>query len=265
MLSCSSTVAEEDASILRVKLGQTGKVLEHNNHDLIEKAIFLRDRTDFMGDRDLINRIVTVLAVVLVLTGYAVPWIHLEGESALGYISGWFKISIFTWGFSGYHPPTIFGERAEEFSFLWVQNLQPSPSLVRALSFLGWFAPRGEYLFAGSFVFYFLATMVFLFRLSGKGKKARMAIYACGLLLASLLLFLTGVEDAITSSRLHVRAFSWEAGIYVCAISFILAAFSWHHSRAVHTAMEGVGPKSQIANTARNEGVSGSAKKDRSV
>jgi len=206
---------------------------------------------------------VAVLVVFFVLAGYTVPWVHMEGASAFGSASGPAKIDISAWGFSGHRTP-FFGERPRQSTALWVESLLSSLIAGRALYFLGW-DPRGGYLLAGSFACYLLATMVFLFRLSGKGKKARMAIYACGLLLASLLLFLTGVEDAITSSRLHVRAFSWEAGIYLCAISFILAAFSWHHSRAVHTAMEAVGPKSQIANTARNEGGSGSAQNDRSV
>ncbi len=214
-------------------------------------------------ERERISNAAVVLAVLSVVAGYAVPWVHMEGASAFGSASGRAKIDVFAWGYSG-HPTPFFGERPRQSTALWVESLLSSLIAGRALYLLGW-DPRGGYLLAGSFACYLLATMVSLFRLSGKGKKARMAIYACGFLLASLLLFLTGVEDAITSLRLHVRAFSWEAGIYVCAISFILAAFSWHHSRALPKAKEGIGNESSMVGATRNEGGSGSAQNDRSV
>lgn len=177
-----------------------------------------------MGKRDFVSRIVSVLPVLFVLAGYAVPWVHMEGESRFGAASGPAKIDIFAWGFSG-HPAPIFGRMPEQSTVLWVEFLLSSLLSGGALSFLWWDA-RGAYLLAGSSVCYLLATMISLLRLSGERKKARLAMCEGGLLLVSLLLFPIGVEDAVTGSGLHVIRFSWEPGIYLCVISLILAVSS---------------------------------------
>ena len=178
-----------------------------------------------MGKRDFVSRIVSVLRVLFVLAAYVVPWVHMERTCPwLGpFCNGPYKIDIFVWGFSAYYP-TDLPVGSGQFAVLWADLLPSSPLAGGALSFLRWFIHRGEYLFAGSFVCYLLATMVSLFQLSRSGKKARTAIYACGLLLASLLLFLIGVEDAVTSHAASLIRFSWEPGIYLCAIILILGA-----------------------------------------
>lgn len=170
------------------------------------------------------SRIVVVLALLFVLAGYAVPWIHMERTYPwLGPVpSGPHKIDIFVWGFSACRPIAFF-DGSEQFAVLWVQLLQPSPLAARAVSLLRQFSPAGEYLYAGSFVSYLLATIVSLSQLSRRGKKARAVKYTCGLLLASLLLFLTGLAIAVTYS--HLTRFSGGVGTYLCAVSLILSAF----------------------------------------
>ena len=193
-----------------------------NTGDYTETIISFEDQHYLMGKRDFISRKASVLPVLFVLAGYAVPWVHMEGESRFGAASGPARIDVFAWGFSG-HPAPIFGRMPEQSTVLWVEFLLSSLLSGRALSFLWWDA-RGAYLLAGSSACYLLATMVSLFRLSGERKKARLAMCECGLLLVSLLLFPVGVEDAVTGSGLHVIRFSWEPGIYLCVISLILAA-----------------------------------------
>lgn len=217
-------------------------------------------------ERERISRVVAVLVVFFVLAGYTVPWVHMERAYPwlTPWVNGSYEIDIFVWGFSACYPAGL-PVGSEQFAVLWVDLLPSSQVAAGALSFLRWFTHRGEYLFAGSFVCYLLATMLSLFQLSRRGKKARTAIYAFGLPLASLLLFLIGVEDAVTSHAASLIGFSWEAGVYVCAISFILAAFSWHHSRELPATKEGMGSESSIVGATRNEGGSGSAQNDRSV
>lgn len=156
-----------------------------------------------MGKRDFVSRIAFVLPVLFVLAGYVTPWVHMEGESMLGSASGPAKIDISAWGFSG-RPAPFFDRMPEQSTVLWVEFLLSSLLSGRALSFLWWDA-RGAYLLAASSVCYLLATMVSLFRLTGKRKKARLAMCQCGLLLVSLLLFPIGsktplrVQDSTSS------------------------------------------------------------------
>jgi len=209
-----------------------------------------------MGDRDWISRVAAVLAVLFVVAGYGVPWVHMvmpppgwaarvpSGGSplcleidAIGNVhrslmaQPGYRIHFFIWGISADipAPPSIRlnGDSSQQFTALWFQSE----------SFLRWFVPGSEYIlieyiFIATFLCYLLAGTALLLGLSEERKKARLV--GVGLLLASLILFFSATEWAIialnrdpTGERwFSYLITSWDAGPYLCVISLILTALS---------------------------------------
>ncbi|MCW4034446.1 MAG: hypothetical protein NWF03_03695 [Candidatus Bathyarchaeota archaeon] len=156
------------------------------------------------------TRILTGLAFLTVLLGYALPWWQFGVTALIVNV----KLDIYIWGATANWSGLF--QQSEQYAVSWFQMLSTGEDLSEYLS-------AGGLSFLLSLMFYIVSTIVLLIAL-GKGKKnARFA--SGGLLTLALLLFISGTTQITSSSMIPLNT-SYTIGTFLCIISIILTVIA---------------------------------------